>query len=376
MKENEVYESRLKEYGYEAFMLHREEVCLAVRTMCFCLEFIQNRENWSGRRSLARESFYNERLTPEKKEKNWEKYGRRARRKASRELEGELKERKWRMGEQEIPLKNFLRQGMMLMTEKAGNDQATGNQRFRLMESQAELNRFQDFREFLEAVYLLGFAELFAIHSTDTDTRPSLEGEHRNAERFLNVLKPYIPEEGQTDYDLFCKEILQGQARDRRKAMEQAMEERDEKLSRAVEELSLFRLFREAVENMEENELAKLAKPDPEDEICGQEHLSEEEQESIRREIKANRICNLAAAFAYGGSRARQRLLNQLSGEEQMLVMEQWMATYYPRDMEMLENRLNRMAWIAGLKENPWEDGRYSRFIREALEKLLGRPSE
>lgn len=201
-----------------------------------------------------------------------------------------------------------------------------------------------------------------------------MEGEYRDAERFLKALRPCIPEEGQADYSLFCRELLEEQARERRKAMERIMEEREERLAQAVEEISLFRLFREAMEGMSEEEFQKLVTPGrEEDEICGWEELSGEEQESIRREMKTNRIRNLAGAFVYGGSDVRQRLLGRLSGEEQMLVMEQWMAAYYPRDKEMLENRLRRMAWIAEPEEASLAEDWQGRVIREAVEKLLGR---
>ncbi len=176
-------------------------------------------------------------MISDEEEKDWEKYDRSAHPKAYRELERELKERKWRIGEQEIPLRNFLRMGLMLLTEKAESD-GIGDE-IRLMESQMEVNRFQDFREFLEAVYLLGFTE--SMEMQDMDDRSSLEGEHRDAERFLKALRFYIPEEGQADYGLFCRELLEEQARERRKAMERIMEEREEKLTQAVEEISLFR---------------------------------------------------------------------------------------------------------------------------------------
>lgn len=369
MTENMACENRLRKYGAEAFMRHQEEVCAAVRTVCFCLEYLQNEKNWSGRRVLVWDDLYGY-LRPEEKEKDWKKYDGSARQKAYRELERELKERKWRIGEQEIPLRNFLRMGLMLLTKKAGSDDMGYG--ILLMESQMEINRFQDFRKFLEAVYLLGFTEFFEVRNTDD--RFSLEGEYRDAERFLKALRPCIPEEGQADYGLFCRELLEEQARERRKAMERIMEEREERLTQAVEEISLFRLFREAMEGMSEEEFQKLVTPGrEEDEICGWEELSGEEQESIRREMKTNRIRNLAGAFVYGGSDVRQRLLGRLSGEEQMLVMEQWMAAYYPRDKEMLENRLRRMAWIAEPEEASLAEDWQGRVIREAVEKLLGR---
>lgn len=369
MTENMACENRLRKYGAEAFMRHQEEVCAAVRTVCFCLEYLQNEKNWSGRRVLVWDDLYGY-LRPEEKEKDWKKYDGSARQKAYRELERELKERKWRIGEQEIPLRNFLRMGLMLLTKKAGSDDMGYG--ILLMESQMEINRFQDFREFLEAVYLLGFTEFFEVRNTDD--RFSLEGEYRDAERFLKALRPCIPEEGQADYGLFCRELLEEQARERRKAMERIMEEREERLAQAVEEISLFRLFREAMEGMSEEEFQKLVTPGrEEDEICSWEELSGEEQESIRREMKTNRIRNLAGAFVYGGSDVRQRLLGRLSGEEQMLVMEQWMAAYYPRDKEMLENRLRRMAWIAEPEEASLAEDWQGRVIREAVEKLLGR---
>ncbi len=369
-----ICENRLKDYGYEAFMQHKEEVCLAVKTVCFCLEFLQNQGNWSGRRTLWRQSSC-VRLYMEEK-KAWEKYDRRAIREALRELEEELKERKWRMGEEEIPLKNFLRQGFMLMTGKASTAAMTKEEWFPLIESQVEVNRFGDFREFLEAVYLLGFELMFEIQNGDV--RSSLVGERRDAEHFLKALKSYIPAEGQPDYSLFSRKLLQEQEEERRDAMEQILAKRDERLQKTVKKLSLFRLFREAVENMAEEEFRELVEPaSEEEEICGQEHLSEEEQDSIRRERKENRIRNLASAFVYGGGRARQRLLGLFSGEEQMLVMEQWIAVYYPEDEEMLENRLDRMALIAGLEVHPgealpWREGYYPA-VKEAREKLLGR---
>lgn len=370
MTENMFCEDRLKKYGEEAFMQHRDEVCLAMRTVCFCLEFLQNEENWSGRRRPVWGKFCDARLTLEDEEKNRKECGRRTCGEAFRKLNRELKERKWRIEGQEIPLRNFLRLGLMLLTGKEGNDWMTGDEWSRLMENQAKVNRFQDFREFVEAVYLLGFMELFEVRNADD--RPSLEGEHRDAERFLKALKPYIPEEGQADYGLFCGELLEEQARKRRKAMERIMEEREENLARTVEEISLFRLFREAVERMSEEAFRKFVTPDcEEDVICDGEALSVEEQESIRRERKEHRIRNLAATFVYGGNRARQRLMGQLSGEEQMLVMEQWMAEYYPRDEEMLENRLHRMAWAADLEVYSQEG---DRVVKEAMEKLLGRP--
>lgn len=370
MTEDMICKSRLKKYGAEAFLRHKEEVCAAVRTVCFCLEYLQNEKNWSGRRLSVREGLH-EYLRLEEKEKDWEKYDRSVRQKAYRKLERELKERKWRIGEQEIPLRNFLRMGLMLLTEKAGSE-GRGDE-IRLMESQMEINRFQDFREFLEAVYLLGFTE--SMEMQDMDDRSSLEGEYRDAERFLKALEPYIPEEGQADYGLFCRELLDEQARERRKAMERIMEEREEKLAQAVEEISLFRLFREAMEGMSEEAFRKLVTPElGEDAVCGWEELSGEVQESILRERKENRIRNLASAFAYGGNNAGQRLLGQLSGEEQMLVMEQWMTAYYPRDKEMLENRLRRMAWIAEPEEASLEEDWEGCVIREAMEKLLGRP--
>ena len=86
MTENVACENRLRNYGAEAFMRHREEVCAAVRTVCFCLEYLQNEKIWSGRRVLVRESLH-EYLRLEEKEKDWEKYDRSAWRKAYRELE-------------------------------------------------------------------------------------------------------------------------------------------------------------------------------------------------------------------------------------------------------------------------------------------------
>ena len=70
MTENMACENRLRKYGAEAFMRHQEEVCAAVRTVCFCLEYLQNEKNWSGRRVLVWDDLYGY-LRPEEKEKDW-----------------------------------------------------------------------------------------------------------------------------------------------------------------------------------------------------------------------------------------------------------------------------------------------------------------
>ena len=52
IKIGEAAENALKDYGKEAFLNHREEVYRAIETVCFCMEFLQNQEDWGSRRAV------------------------------------------------------------------------------------------------------------------------------------------------------------------------------------------------------------------------------------------------------------------------------------------------------------------------------------
>ena len=100
----------------EAFFSHREEVCKAVRAVCFCGEFLQNQEDWGLRRALC--------MKRDCTQAYWgqyfkEHYNRGLRREELWKLKTELDGPGSWLGEK-VPLKNFLQQGFFLLAEEAG----------------------------------------------------------------------------------------------------------------------------------------------------------------------------------------------------------------------------------------------------------------
>ena len=57
-KLREEAEAAIKKYGKEAFLSHRGEVCDAIESVCFCLECLQNQEDWGGKRAIPLRATY------------------------------------------------------------------------------------------------------------------------------------------------------------------------------------------------------------------------------------------------------------------------------------------------------------------------------
>ena len=51
-KIREEAEAAIKKYGKEAFLNHRDKVFDAIESICFCLEFLQNQEDWGSKRAI------------------------------------------------------------------------------------------------------------------------------------------------------------------------------------------------------------------------------------------------------------------------------------------------------------------------------------
>ena len=151
-KLREEAEEAIKKYGKEAFLSHRDEVCDAIECVCFCLECLQNQEDWGGKRAIPlRETYF----TQEEWEKHFsEQYDHDIRRVELMKLRMELDE------DDDIPLKNFLFQGLDLMINGLWYDPESWMQ---LMETQIMTDQYTDYRAFLGAVYVLGLLEVWNL---------------------------------------------------------------------------------------------------------------------------------------------------------------------------------------------------------------------
>ena len=151
-KLREEAEEAIKKYGKEAFLSRRDEVCDAIECVCFCLECLQNQEDWGGKRAIPlRETYF----TQEEWEKHFsEQHDHDIRRVELMKLRMELDE------DDDIPLKNFLFQGLDLMINGLWYDPESWMQ---LMETQIMTDQYTDYRAFLEAVYVLGLLEVWNL---------------------------------------------------------------------------------------------------------------------------------------------------------------------------------------------------------------------
>ena len=140
--------------------------------------------------------------------------------------------------------------------------------------------------------------------------------------------------------------------------------------------------FEEFVTEQIKNVTEQLKKMEDED-IPG---LDDETKLQWRKII---RIRDLAKLFVYGGSRLKERLFHHLSGEDQMLVMEWWVADYYPSTIDELVRRFEGMlhaAWSETVRDEDAEgegcesieilqDKRKAE-IRSSVEKVMGRATQ
>lgn len=116
MERNQTVETIIKEYGTEAFQNHREEIYAVLRVLCFCLEFLQNQEDWGGRHAQAIPLRY-ETDQNEWEQRFAEEYDSSLRREELLKLEEKLKQGERWIGKP-IPLEKFFHHGLLLLQEE------------------------------------------------------------------------------------------------------------------------------------------------------------------------------------------------------------------------------------------------------------------
>ena len=367
IKIGEAAENALKDYGKEAFLNHREEVYRAIETVCFCMEFLQNQEDWGSRRAIPvrgicsqewwEENFLEHRDYDLRREELWK-------------LRGELVHG---FADKDIPLKNFLCQGIDLMRTDYRYAPEVWTE---LMETQMMTDFYRDYRAFEEAVYFLGLLEIVKFQCGVN--YHIFRGDFREAEHFLKCLAPWIPEEEGDGYRDFCDRCLGALERKRMDVIKRALQERERRLKNMEEEkggIPVLELFHRKMEEMTEEAFGQFVTAQFEEYEYGEsEDLS---QEADLQAGKITRIRRLAELFVYGGSRLKKRLFSYLSGEEQRLVMEQWMTDFYPPNGERLARRLEGMlcaVWPQGIydmDENVVNE--HEKMVYASLEKIMGR---
>ena len=356
----------------EAFFSHREEVCKAVRAVCFCGEFLQNQEDWGLRRALC--------MKRDCTQAYWgqyfkEHYNRGLRREELWKLKTELDGPGSWLGEK-VPLKNFLQQGVFLLAEEAGGV-LVGPKKWReLMEIQMMTDQYRDYRAFVETVYVTGLWEIMKFQQ-GTNWH-DFEGDFRDGNYLLSVLRSLIPEEGREDYDRYCAGLCKEMEKKRVDAMKNILGERDWRLQRIRKEkegIPVLNLFEKAMEAMGEDEFKQFITERFDDrEWEDEEGLDPKLNLRLR---KITRVSQLAELFVYGNARLKERLFQYLSEEEQHIIMERWMADYYPADVEKLAGRLERML-CHGQTEGLWDFDEgwgnfYEKALKDSLEKIMGR---
>ncbi len=367
IKIGETVENAVKDYGKEAFLNHREEVYRVIEAACFCAEFLQNQEDWGSRRAIpVRKS-----CSREWWEENF-----------SERRDYDLRrEELWRLrcelahgfAEKDIPLKNFLCQGIDLMIKDYWYDPETWTE---LMETQMMTDSYRDYRAFEESVYFLGLLETGKFQCGIN--YHFFRGDFREAEHFLKCLAHWIPEEEGDNYQEFCVQCLKDMERKRMDTIKRTLEERDRRLKNMQEEkggIPVLELFHKKIGEMTEKEFGQFVTAQFEEYAYGEsEELS---QEADLQAGKITRIRKLAELFVYGDSGLKKRFFQYLSGEEQMLVMGQWMADFYPSNGEKLARRLVDMLY-AVQPEGMWdrdENGmsEHEKTVYASLEKIMGR---
>lgn len=357
-KLHEEAEAAIKKYGKEAFLSHRDEVHDAIESICFCLEFLQNQEDWGMKRAIPLRADY---ITQEEWEESFSKqYDHDIRRVELMKLRMEL--------EGDIPLENFFFQGLDLMINGRWYDLESWMQ---LMETQIMTDQYTDYRAFLEAVYVLGFLEVWNLQMGISCH--FFRGDFCDAEHFLKSFASQVPEEEQEDYKDFCAKIAESIREYRRNDMKEILKERDRRLKNMQEEkggIPILDHFDKSMGGMSDEDFEKFVTEQLkkiEDDIT----RLDDEMDPQRRKII--RIQDLAELFIYGGSRLKERLFQHLSGEDQMLVMEWWMADYYPSTIDELVRRLEGMLHAAW-PEMVWDEIKAE--IRSSVEKVMGRATQ
>ncbi len=333
VKTSEIAKGLMKNYAEEAFLNHRKQVYSAIKAICFCTEFLQNQEDWGSRRALTLRQIYTG-------DDYWEEefeagYDSGLRREEFEKLREALKTPGFWTAE-EIPLKNFLNQGIVLMMEYTRQMELW----MELMEAQIITDQYTDYRAVQEAVYVLGLFELMKFQNGISCHY--FKGDFREAERLLKEIRNWIPTEEQENYDSYSMKLLQEMEQRRIDTMKQVLKERDERLEKVKDGIPVLNLFCRKMKEMGDDEFGEFIRNRISE--CGA--FEEEEKWDSQMNLKAKVVCRvwkLAELFIYGGSFLKERLFQNLSEEEQIAVMELWMAGFYPFYVEKLADRIEAM---------------------------------
>lgn len=342
-------ESLIEKYGKEAFSRHREQVYGAIRAVCLCGEFLQNQSEWYGyprpcttnweKRFLAEDL---ERWRELREEELW---------KLKSELDSE------RLGiEEEIPLKEFLSEGIMGLIKEAESDGFSWTE---YMENRIRSNGYTGLKAFLEAVYTEGLFEVLKFQRGVS--YHGFFGDFRDGEYILFVLGKLAPEEEGEDFRRFSRELLE-ELEDRRiYAMRQVLKEREDRLMETIRArggIPVLELFEKEMEKMDEAAFEGFVRGQfyegsdlygwPKGTVWDQELLhyarpasfAWESERTGQRASMREKVGRLAELFRYVHSGLKERLFSCLLWEEQVVVMERWMDEFYPGDPDELAQRL------------------------------------
>lgn len=374
MEASEAVRRAAEDHGKEAFFHRREEVYDAVRAVCFCGEFLQNQEDWSFQRAICMrrgcsQAHWEERFK--------EDYDRGLRREELWKLQKELGGQGTWMGK-DVPLKNFLRQGVFLLAEEADGSLDGSQEWLEMMETQMITDRYGDHRAFLEAVYVTGLWEIMKFQQ-GTNWHDIL-GDFRDGEHLLAALRSLIPEEGREAYDRYQAGLVKEMEEKRVEAMKTILGERDLRLQRSREEkggIPVLDRFQKVMEEMDEEGFKQYVMERFDDEGWEEDEKLSPKLNQISRIAARGR--SLAEPFVYADTKLKERLFWHLSKEEQRVAMEQWIAGYYPADVETLAIRLGDMLrQVRMVSEDLWDSdeeggGLFERILGDSLEKITGR---
>lgn len=371
MKLSENVEKAIRDYGKEAFSNHREEVYSAIEAVCLCGEFLQNQEDWGSRQAIC---MRHDSIQEDWEKSFWKKYDSGLRCEEIRRLKEQLDSQELGLGKN-IPLKNFLCYGILLMIAELESTLSGWEEWMELMETQMMANQYRDVRRFQEAVYVLGLFEIIKFQTGKN--YHYFKGDFRDAEYLLKVFRSRIPKEEQENYDRYCAGLLKELEKKRVDMIKMVLKEREERLEKRLEEkgkILVVELFRKKMEEMKEDEFRELVRKSFES-----YEWEDKEEWSPEINLRAAKISNareLAELFVYGGSRLKKRLFPYLSQEEQMILMELWMADFYPSTMEKLADRLKDMRYAVqgdGLWLSDEECIISDKALQDSLEKMIGR---
>ena len=187
----------------------------------------------------------------------WENYHPGLREEELWKLREELDNQESWMGK-EIPIKNFLSQGIRFMihiTHMPLHSGIAAEQWMELMEMQIMTDHYTGFQAFQEAVYVFGLFELIKFHYGINFHY--FEGDFYDAAHLLFTFRSLIPEEEQENYDRYCEALLKEIEEKRMDTINRLLKEREElleKTKRARGEIPILYLFQKKIKEMEEKE--------------------------------------------------------------------------------------------------------------------------